>query len=60
MQNSICVKKHRCALKDIVSAIAHERDENREAQTQREWRHIAARAEREGDSLGGDCPMIWG
>lgn len=60
MKTNICVNKQRCALKDIVVLIAAERDENREAQNQRQWNHIVANAEMHGDSLGYDGAQPWG
>tara|TARA_Y100000815_G_scaffold63989_1_gene52614 strand:+ start:436 stop:618 length:183 start_codon:yes stop_codon:yes gene_type:complete len=59
MKTNICVHQHPCALRRIVTDIAAEHDENREAQNQRQWDRIIAGAEMSGDSLDYDGPVTW-
>jgi hypothetical protein len=59
MKTNICVQEHRCALHRFVADRAADRDEDRRAQNQRQWNHIIAGAEVNGDSLDYDGPLTW-
>lgn len=59
MQTNICVLEQPCALRNIVIAMAADRDENREQQNQRQWDSIISNSEINGDSLDYDGPLTW-
>jgi hypothetical protein len=59
MSNTPCVHTHPCALRRIVIELNADRDENREQQNDRQWRHIIADASVNGDSLDYDGPLTF-